>query len=84
MASAAAAVVRQRGDLPGYSEFFEEFKPHMELILLQERLSETEQAVSAAAAEEGKRLYLLGRAQQLVDAIQAAKAKLYEYEHRAR
>ncbi|MGA7791835.1 MAG: hypothetical protein WCA19_02275 [Candidatus Acidiferrales bacterium] len=82
MASAAAAVVRRMQDKPGIWDFLEEFKPQMHILELEFRLAETIEAQTAAAAEEGKRLYLLNRALELRKALDTAKAAKYDREHK--
>jgi hypothetical protein len=81
VASAATDVVRRMNDRPGVWDFLEELKPLINLLELKARLAENEYSQTVTAAEEGKRLYLFARNVELANAIQAAKAALYEKAH---
>lgn len=84
MAALAARVVRDMADKPGVWDFLEEFQPLAALHELEARAAENKLAQTAAAAEEGKRLFLFARGVELANAIQAAKAAAYERQQRRR
>jgi hypothetical protein len=80
MAVVAARLVSRMSNAPGAWDFLEEFRPMQALFDLESKAAENKLAQTAAAAEEGKRLYLYNRGLELANAIQAAKNTIFERE----
>jgi hypothetical protein len=71
LSTVAANIVSHMQDRPGTWDFQKAFKPYIRLMDLQSRLDENQLSATSAAANEARLLYLMKRASDLNEQIQA-------------